>query len=263
MKNALPVWKARPDVPKEKKLIDMVNETCKQLDIKKPPNLFIFDDSRRQLSGGAGFINTYFFSQSALDILSHDQLKAVIAHEMTHRKHLARETTIVTSGLAVIVPLFLIIGSSVLSPVIAIPAIIGLFMASLFGGLWYRRRMEREADVGGAEIAGPQAMIDALRVVEKQKDEIHGENLKNLAKHVPPFLKPYPTIDERIKHIQKQTPLKAGSSTQPEVEMPQNNNQEEVAQYTVSAMQSKAFSDPLNTGCEGEKTVVRAPTRSP
>lgn len=256
-KNALPIWKARPEVPKEKELIDLVNETCKRLKIKKSPRLCIYDDSHRQLSGGAGFINAYLFSQSALDILSHDQLKAVVAHEMTHRKHMAREFTIVggTTGLAVTAA---VITSFVFSPLIAIPALLGLFIATVSGEFWYRRRIEREADLGGAKIAGPQAMIDALRVVEKQKDEIQGETTKQVAKHIPPFLRLYPTIDERIQHIQKHYPQKDVPSEQTE-EASQPTC--DVAQYTVSAVQGGSLSEHIKDACGPDHAMAECPSR--
>ena len=234
VKKSRPIWKARLEVPKEKELIDMVDETCRQLGIKKSPNVSIYE-SHTQSPGAAGFINNYFFSTSALDTLSHDQLRALVAHELTHYKHKTRDITLIEGTLALAITTA-IMASFILSPAIAIPAIIGLSIATLSGEFWYRRRMEREADVGGAKIAGQQAMIDTLQALEKQSDKILGDKGKKLAKLVPPFLKLYPTFDERVKNIQEHVQKKRVPMNKPKKKNPRTTTQLQI----ISSVRYKA-----------------------
>lgn len=238
------IWIARPNMPREKELIDLLHETCAQMGIKRIPRLFIYADYIPN-AASEPYTGSILFSTNLLEIMTRDEIKAAMGHELTHHKHSARDVTVelgsagislvggYAAGLAawryimnkgsgilrvdnVFKPkgwgLYILASMASSSTFIGINTLVGHFQKA------YQRWCETQADDGGAKVAGTQAMIDSLRVLDARAHEIVKE--KNEARkdsiawgETAPIPDPedprkkeerdHPLDSERIDHLKK------------------------------------------------------------
>ncbi len=228
------IWVARPSEPREKELLDILNETCLEMGIKKVPKLLIYANYIPN-AASEGHTSEIMFSTDLLEnmslpepdpktgkLLMHNEVKAVMGHELDHHKHLFRDLVFKLANIVFFVGMFAALKSFIdkhldtykiinkSSPPTAkqrswplnrlldgsivtkeqkpqpLRAILGTsnfilsvtnFIGTIIIGLglvqnWYQRWAESRADAAGAKVAGTQAMVNALRILERRSGEI-------------------------------------------------------------------------------------------
>lgn len=238
------VWVARPSEPKEKRLLDILKETCREMGIRKVPRLLIYADYDPN-AASESFTGEILISTNLADIMSHDQLKAILGHELDHYRNRARDTAFTGANLAFwggvfaglkhfinkYVSAYTVISTNPLTKVQKQPwfkrlmlrggnlalTIAGLLVS--FKGLsyvhnWYHRRVESEADLAGAKAGGVQAMADSLQVLDKRVGEILEEKVPWGEAKDPNEAKTreldHPRVRDRIKKILHNAPASGG-----------------------------------------------------
>ena len=85
-------WQPRLDVPHEKLLIDMAAEMSRKMGLSYTPPILIYKSDR---PNAASLMNgKIVFGTNLMETLTPDQVKAVIAHELAHHRHRARDWTL-------------------------------------------------------------------------------------------------------------------------------------------------------------------------
>lgn len=219
------MWAARPARPREKELIDILNETCREMGISNIPRLFIYD-SYKPNAVATLIGDNILFSTNLLDIMQHDQVKAIMGHELTHHSRQKPKSIAVLLSTGIIAdiaanrafhslrnqtaknPATRLLQSAARVPflgeVIREIANFSMFLAS-YG--WFQRRFESQADLGGAKVAGEKAMVEALETMDARFKEIRRQEAKegkiDWKKYTLdlPIFRTHPTIPKRIENI--------------------------------------------------------------
>ena len=216
-------WLARAEEPKEKELIEIVNECCREMGISKIPKIIVCD-SHIPNACSITLTGNIAFSTNLVEIMSRNQIKAITGHELTHHKERFR-TLITLFGVCITNSILVTAASEfiqnksqkfaefcskkhnisdALGTVITLLADFAILM-------WFSRKAEYRADLGGAKIAGTDAMISSLDTLSKRSQEIQKEEEKagkkdHLAKIIPPFLASHPSIRKRYANLVEHAP---------------------------------------------------------
>lgn len=221
--NARAIWRARIDEPQENELINILHEVCHQMGIKKIPNILIYDSYKPNASSNL-ITGNIMFATNLLEIMSRDQIKAVMGHELNHHIHRMRDFAFIISNV-VIATVASEAGHNFihkLNPAKPFNRLLK-FMADtlLFDDIsnllgfsviqsWWQRRHELEADLGGVKVAGAENMADSIAILDKRSKEILIEEEKQgkfiLRKYIPPFLRSHPSAGKRLDNIAAHTP---------------------------------------------------------
>jgi Zn-dependent protease with chaperone function len=211
------IWVARPNEPREKELIDMLQEVCRKMNIKPVPQLLIYNSNKP--NAASSITKSILFSTNLLDTMTHDQVKAVMGHELVH--HVNRKSDLIKD---IAVDFGIIAGYIVLRDKFVKPTsklftsklakageFIAAFAAFQVVGLWRSRLREYRSDRGGAMVAGPEAMVGALDNLHERVKVIAAEEEKQGKKHywhkyAPEFLKSHPTHQHRVERIIQEAP---------------------------------------------------------
>lgn len=233
------IWEARTSEDRENDLINVVQETCRQMGIKKCPRVLIYAHDWPN-AAKLRFTPEVMFSTKLLDIMTPEQVKAVTAHELMHLKHTKRDNAIsVLNWLgaeALIATGFNLVRSTnpqkrstLLLKYFAMTELVVNAAELLWLGItqnWFTRRAEKEADVGAAKVVGRQPMIDTLKTLGKMEDQYHVEQEKHgrfdwrkYTTNLPIFFS-HPPVEKRIEHILKHTPKGFTESYEAEAQSP-------------------------------------------
>ncbi|NIG99183.1 MAG: protease HtpX [Buchnera aphidicola (Periphyllus acericola)] len=218
---------------REKWLLNIVKKQANQLKIKIP-DLTIYKSKNINAfaTGATKNSSLVALSEKLLNNMNENEIKAVIAHEMTHISNGDMVTMTLIQG---ITNTFVIFISRVISNFIShifnnsentnwflkknkfINLIITLFLEILFGTLsgiivmWFSRYREFYADAGSAKLVGKKNMISALISIKNNiSTSTKHENLSTLYinnknKCVSYLFMSHPTIKNRIKALMKET----------------------------------------------------------
>ncbi len=170
-----------------------------KMDIKGNVRLRIFESSLMKTALLGGLIRpTVFINEDLLSMLSEDELRSVIAHELAHYKggDLIRYMGYTLLIYAVLTPLFkFIVSSAGLSPqsgsVTVLLLFIILFLGTLSAFLILIRRREIRADLIAATYTNPEDLINALIKLYKASEG------------APSFLPTHPSLEKRIEFIKR------------------------------------------------------------
>lgn len=220
------MWIARPSVPKEKELIDILQETCAEMGLKKIPKLTIVESkipnaysSLLSLGGSLGF------TTNLIDIMPHEQVKAVMAHELTHYSHRTRDRiTIIGIGYGVDFASNLLLGHTVLGEhhisslgdidITSREYNIAEIVAAYNIQKAANRPRETEADMGGADVVGPKIMADSLRTLSKRSKELKSEmSTAEKIRHKRFPIYAHPKTSTRIERLEERADMPDGSDT--------------------------------------------------
>ncbi|CAL4321463.1 Protease HtpX [Buchnera aphidicola (Periphyllus testudinaceus)] len=220
-----------PNNKTEEWLCKVIKKQSKKLNIKTP-DLIIYDSKNINAfaTGATKNSSLIALSNELLNCMKKNEIKAVIAHEMTHISNGDMVTMTLLQG---IVNTFVIFLSRAIVYLLnnffsdnknnrlffarngIINLILTLFLEILFGTLascitmWFSRKREFYADAGSAKIVGVKNMISALKTLDIQKDIfkekeyisalcINGKNKSFLR-----LFMSHPTIKNRIKALNK------------------------------------------------------------
>lgn len=207
------MWVARSSEPREKELIDMLHETCKEMGIKKIPKLLIYDseipNAYSNLYSVGGSLG---FSTNLLDIMSPKEIKAIMGHELTHYRNRRRDLAVIYGIMAATDATVALIaggvdghhhvaGTQITYTEVDYAALPVWYTAQQTASRW----RETGADMGSAKYLGPEPMQDALRTLQKRGQEIQKERgaTEKSTHKTPAIWLSHPPTDKRIKDLQK------------------------------------------------------------
>lgn len=210
-----------PSNSTEQWLIDTVSRQAQQRNIGMP-EVGIFDAAQpNAFATGANRNNALVaVSSGLLQNMSREEVEAVLGHEMAHVSNGDMVTLTLIQG---IVNTFVIFFSRVVGHMVdriifktergygpgyyigsIVAQILFSFLASMIV-MWFSRRREYRADIGGAELAGRNSMIGALR----QLQAIHEpENLPSemaafgISGSLKGLFSSHPPLEERIQALE-------------------------------------------------------------
>ena len=220
--NASNIRSANPLIEKERFLIDTTVRFCLERNIHNIPPIFILDTDIPNAASVNG--SELVFTSTLLNAMSPRELEAIIGHELSHHRHSSRDFVAagaigMTAGAAS--NLAWHVGTDMLHEAKYISAkthgslkyhnlaIVPMWLAISASMVPYRFFQEYEADREGAELAGPDAMKNALHSLEglvaKFRQE-RGEQTRDwkhvmLAKIMNPFAS-HPRTEDRITAIE-------------------------------------------------------------
>lgn len=214
MQGADNAWAARPDVPEEKRLLDMLAGLSMKFGISPPP-LIIYESgvpNAASVISGSVMVGTRL-----MEIMTPGQMAAVLGHELTHHIHIARDMP-VTLGLPIaygvaraklgMKPWQSTSGREKIAYTVLDTA--GLGAVVLIPRAW-QRSCEFEADVESAKKTSPGQMIGALNALEdditrtgrEQNEAREKMGLPPVAYRAPnPWTSTHPPMPDRIKALQ-------------------------------------------------------------
>ncbi len=134
-----------------------------------------------------------YVTEKLLSSLNTEELLAVLAHEVAHAQK--KHTLKIFMGSVLIVVLEVAVALFLLQKAGIVDSLIIAFSTAWFVDLFFRtlnRRLEYEADLIGAKVAGKEAMIFALKKI--------GEISQNTGSEI---LSDHPLIENRIEKLNK------------------------------------------------------------
>lgn len=181
-----------PTHPQEKWLIETVARQAKQAGIGMPEvGIFQSDDVNAFATGMSRNNSLVAVSSGLLRQMTTDEAEAVLAHEVSHVANGDMITMGLMQGVVNTFVIFLsrLVGFFVDRVILKnerglgigyfVSSIIAQILLSFFATaivMWFSRRREFRADEGGANLAGKQKMIDALkRLRGNQAEDLPGE----------------------------------------------------------------------------------------
>jgi len=209
---ATAAWEARISEPREKELLELLQNTSQQMGISPSPRLIIYASPKpNAVSNGHVMIAT-----SLIDGTPPDQLKAVLAHELVHHKNRAHDTMLKGAKIAGIIAASAVLYKKLLPSIptlfLKVAAVISGLAAEAAGWLFYSRWVTRQheyrSDVEGAKIAGTGAMISQLETLGRRQKQPHEGELsraEKLQKSIP-LLRTHPTPKQRIARLIEEAP---------------------------------------------------------
>lgn len=205
----------------------MVRELCQRADIPMPRLYVIPQDQPNAFATGRNYSHSAVAVTAGITrLLSTDELRGVVAHELAHIKHrdILIQSVAATIGAAItyIGYMLLWFGNDNNSPLGLIGMLAMWLLAPLAAGIIQMavsRQREYAADAGGAEICGnPESLASALLRLEQGADAIPMKGRVNEASEPLYIVKPFkakglaglfsthPPIEERVKRLRQMRP---------------------------------------------------------
>ena len=209
----------------EKWLLDTVKKQSKIVDIKMPEVAIFPSPQMNAFATGASKNKALVaVSQGLLDSMSQGEIEAVVGHEMSHVANGDMVTLTLIQG---VVNTFVIFFSRVIGHVVDRVILknqrghgIGYFVTTIFAQIvlsilasvivmYFSRKREYVADTGGADLAGHQNMINALKRLGQKEPEALPEQLAAFGIGEKPktgwreLWSSHPPLEDRIKALEK------------------------------------------------------------
>ena len=209
----------------EKWLLDTVKKQSKIVGIKMPEVAIFPSPQMNAFATGASKNKALVaVSQGLLDSMSQGEIEAVVGHEMSHVANGDMVTLTLIQG---VVNTFVIFFSRVIGHVVDRVILknqrghgIGYFVTTIFAQIvlsilasvivmYFSRKREYVADTGGADLAGNQNMINALRRLGQKEPEALPEQLAAFGIGERPktgwreLWSSHPPLEDRIKALEK------------------------------------------------------------
>ena len=209
----------------EKWLIETVKKQSEIVGIKTPEVAIFPSNQMNAFATGATKNNALVaVSQGLLDNMTQGEIEAVVGHEMSHVANGDMVTLTLIQG---VVNTFVIFFSRVIGHVVDRVILknqrgygIGYFVTTIFAQvvlsilasiivMYFSRKREYIADTGGADLAGHQNMINALKRLGKKEPEPLPEQLAAFGIGEKPksnrsqLWSSHPPLEDRIKALEK------------------------------------------------------------
>ena len=209
----------------EKWLIETVKKQSKIVGIKMPEVAIFPSDQMNAFATGASKNNALVaVSQGLLENMTQGEIEAVVGHEMSHVANGDMVTLTLIQG---VVNTFVIFFSRVIGHIVDRVILknqrgygIGYFVTTIFAQvilsilasiivMYFSRKREFIADTGGADLAGHQNMINALKRLGQREPEPLPEQLAAFGIGEKPKSKrsqlwsSHPPLEDRIKALEK------------------------------------------------------------
>ena len=209
----------------EKWLLDTVERQSKIVGIKMPEVAIFPSPQMNAFATGASKNKALVaVSQGLLDSMSQGEIEAVVGHEMSHVANGDMVTLTLIQG---VVNTFVIFFSRVIGHVVDRVILknqrghgIGYFVTTIFAQIvlsilasvivmYFSRKREYVADTGGADLAGHQNMINALKRLGQKEPEALPDQLAAFGIGEKPktgwreLWSSHPPLEDRIKALEK------------------------------------------------------------
>jgi len=209
----------------EKWLLDIVEKQSKIVGIKMPEVAIFPSPQMNAFATGASKNKALVaVSQGLLDSMTQGEIEAVVGHEMSHVANGDMVTLTLIQG---VVNTFVIFFSRVIGHVVDRVILknqrghgIGYFVTTIFAQIilsilasvivmYFSRKREYVADTGGADLAGNQNMINALKRLGQKEPEALPEQLAAFGIGEKPktgwreLWSSHPPLEDRIKALEK------------------------------------------------------------
>ena len=209
----------------EKWLLDIVKKQSKIVGIKMPEVAIFPSPQMNAFATGASKNKALVaVSQGLLDSMTQGEIEAVVGHEMSHVANGDMVTLTLIQG---VVNTFVIFFSRVIGHVVDRVILknqrghgIGYFVTTIFAQIilsilasvivmYFSRKREYVADTGGADLAGNQNMINALKRLGQKEPEALTEQLAAFGIGEKPktgwreLWSSHPPLEDRIKALEK------------------------------------------------------------
>ena len=209
----------------EKWLIETVKKQSKVVGIKMPEVAIFPSNQMNAFATGASKNNALVaVSQGLLDNMTQGEIEAVVGHEMSHVANGDMVTLTLIQG---VVNTFVIFFSRVIGHIVDRVILknqrgygIGYFVTTIFAQIvlsilasiivmYFSRKREYIADTGGADLAGHQNMINALKRLGQREPEALPEQLAAFGIGEKPksnrsqLWSSHPPLEDRIKALEK------------------------------------------------------------
>ncbi len=209
----------------EKWLLDTVEKQSKIVGIKMPEVAIFPSPQMNAFATGASKNKALVaVSQGLLDSMTQGEIEAVVGHEMSHVANGDMVTLTLIQG---VVNTFVIFFSRVIGHVVDRVILknqrghgIGYFVTTIFAQIilsilasvivmYFSRKREFVADTGGADLAGHQNMINALKRLGQKEPEALPEQLAAFGIGEKPktgwreLWSSHPPLEDRIKALEK------------------------------------------------------------
>ena len=209
----------------EKWLIEIVEKQSSIVGIKMPEVAIFPSNQMNAFATGASKNNALVaISQGLLDNMTKGEIEAVVGHEMSHVANGDMVTLTLIQG---VVNTFVIFFSRVIGHIVDRVILknqrgygIGYFVTTIFAQvilsilasiivMYFSRKREYVADTGGADLAGHQNMINALKRLGQKEPEALPEQLAAFGIGEKPksnrsqLWSSHPPIENRIKALEK------------------------------------------------------------
>ncbi len=226
-KLALKMSKAQPMEESENpQYFQMVRELCQRAEIPMPRLYVIPQDQPNAFATGRNYNHSAVaVTQGITRLLSNDELRGVVAHELAHIKHrdILIQSVAATIGAAITYIAYMLMwfgGND--SPLGLIGSLAMVLLAPMAAGIIQMsvsRQREYAADAGGAAICGnPESLASALLRLEQGAEAIPMKGHVNEASEPLYIVKPFkakgmaglfsthPPIEERVKRLRQMRP---------------------------------------------------------
>ena len=209
----------------EKWLIETVENQSKTVGIKMPEVAIFPSNQMNAFATGASKNNALVaVSQGLLDNMTQGEIEAVVGHEMSHVANGDMVTLTLIQG---VVNTFVIFFSRVIGHIVDRVILknqrgygIGYFVTTIFAQvilsilasvivMYFSRKREYIADTGGADLAGHQNMINALKRLGQREPEALPEQLAAFGIGEKPksnrsqLWSSHPPLEDRIRALEK------------------------------------------------------------
>ena len=209
----------------EKWLLEIVAKQSKIVGIKMPEVAIFPSPQMNAFATGASKNKALVaVSQGLLDSMTQGEIEAVVGHEMSHVANGDMVTLTLIQG---VVNTFVIFFSRVIGHVVDRVILknqrghgIGYFVTTIFAQIilsilasvivmYFSRKREYVADTGGADLAGNQNMINALKCLAQKEPEALPEQLAAFGIGEKPktgwreLWSSHPPLEDRIKALEK------------------------------------------------------------
>jgi len=209
----------------EKWLLDTVEKQSKIVGIKMPEVAIFPSPQMNAFATGASKNKALVaVSQGLLDSMTQGEIEAVVGHEMSHVANGDMVTLTLIQG---VVNTFVIFFSRVIGHIVDRVILknqrghgIGYFVTTIFAQIilsilasvivmYFSRKREYVADTGGADLAGHQNMINALKRLGQKEPEALPEQLAAFGIGEKPktgwreLWSSHPPLEDRIKALEK------------------------------------------------------------
>ena len=206
---------------------EMVRELCQRADIPMPKLYIIPQAQPNAFATGRNYSHSAVAVTAGItQLLSKDELRGVVAHELAHIKHrdILIQSVAATIGAAITYLGYMLMwfGNSNNSPLGLVGALAMVLLAPLAASiiqLAVSRQREYAADAGGAAICGnPESLASALERLEQGAEAIPMEGHVNDATEPLYIVKPFrsrglaglfsthPPIEERFSRLRQMRP---------------------------------------------------------
>ncbi len=226
-KLALKMSRAEPMEESENaQYFQMVRELCQRAEIPMPRLYVIPQDQPNAFATGRNYKHSAVaVTQGITRLLSPDELRGVVAHELAHIKHrdILIQSVAATIGAAITYIAYMLMwfggNESPLGLIGSLAMILLAPMAATIIQLSVSRQREYAADAGGAAICGnPESLASALLRLEQGAEAIPMKGHVNEASEPLYIVKPFkakgmaglfsthPPIDERVRRLRQMRP---------------------------------------------------------